>query len=255
MRQWVIDPQAEEAHITATDGAVLRAACFHPMGEPRGAVIILHGIGDHGYSMAGLAQLFRLHGYIALTPDSRAHGGSGGSRITYGLRERDDVHRWVDWIESRYHPAKVYGYGASMGGGVIIQSLAVESRFRAIIAECPFSDFRRAAYDRVSERFFMVPKPLLAPVIEPAFLYARMRLGLDLSEASPEAVLRDATTPVLLIHGTADDHLPIEHSRRLHAANPAHSELWEVPGAGHVGAWAAAGEEFERRVLAWVQDH
>jgi len=88
----------------------MRAACFHPKGEPRGAVLILHGVGDHGYSMAGLAQLFWLRGYLAITPDSRGHGGSGGERITYGLLERDDIHRWVDWIAARFHPPALYGY-------------------------------------------------------------------------------------------------------------------------------------------------
>jgi hypothetical protein len=34
-------------------------------------------------------------GYRVLLPDSRAHGESGGTLATYGLVERDDIHRWT----------------------------------------------------------------------------------------------------------------------------------------------------------------
>ena len=251
-RLWQIDPSAEEATVTATDGAILRGACFRPSGPIRGAVIVLHGVGDHGHSMTGLARLLTRQGYIVLVPDSRAHGGSGGDRITYGLLERTDVVSWLNWIDVRFHPPAYYGYGASLGGGILIQSLEIEPRFRAIIAECPFADFHTVAYDRLSE---MAPKILTAPFIETAFLYTRLRYGLNLYAASPENVLRRSHTPTLLIHGTDDRNIPIEHSRRLHASNPATTELWEIEHATHVNAWARAGTAFETRVIDWFEKH
>ncbi|HEY3738465.1 MAG TPA: alpha/beta fold hydrolase [Bryobacteraceae bacterium] len=255
-RVWQYDPSAEPVSITAADGAILRAACFHPLSdEPRGAVIVLHGVGDHGYSMTGLANLLTAQGYIVLAPDSRAHGGSGGERITYGVLERHDIARWIAWLDENYHPQAFYGYGASLGGATLIQSLnEVKPRFHAIVAECPFANFHTVAYDRLSQ-IVGVPRPFFAPVVEPALLYARMRYGVDLDEANPEEVLRDSQTPVLLIHGTADANIPISHSRRLHAANPKFTELWEIEGAHHVDAWHRAGREFERRVIAWFASH
>ena len=256
MRTWRIHPQAEEASVTARDGAVLRGACFIPLGvKPRGAILALHGVGDHGYSMSGFAQLMTAQGYIVLAPDSRAHGGSGGDRITYGLLERHDVTAWLDWLAQHYHPAAFYGYGASLGGGILLQALEGEPRLRSVVAECPFADFHTVAYDRVSGKFGGLPRFLWSPIVEPAFLYARLRYGLNLHNASPIDTLRKSRTPVLLIHGTEDYNIPVEHSRRLHAANPATTELWEIPRAGHVAAWSTAGEEFERRVIAWFANH
>lgn len=49
-----------------------------------------------------------------------------------------------------------------------------------------------------------------------------------------------AIPPVLLIHGTADSVVGIEHSRRLHALLTEAGKavrLLEVPGEGHGGAW------------------
>ena len=205
--------------------------------------------------MTELAQLLNLHGYVVLTPDSRGHGGSGGDRITFGLLERNDVALWLDWLEARFHPPAFYGYGASLGGVILIHSLEVAGdRFRAIIAECPFADLRAVAYDRLSAES-SVPRFLLAPVIELAFAYARARYGLNLYAANPEAALNRSHTPTLLIHGTSDRNIPIEHSRRLLAGTPRTTELWEVPGGGHVGAWSASGPEYEQRVIDWYATH
>ena len=99
-----------------------------------------------------------------------------------------------------------------------------------------------------------IPSFLFAPIVEPAILYTRVRYGLNLYDASPLDALTRAHTPVLLIHGTDDRNIPIDHSRRLKAANPATTELWEVPHAGHVAAWAT-GVEYERRITVWYATH
>jgi pimeloyl-ACP methyl ester carboxylesterase len=84
-------------------------------------------------------------------------------------------------------------------------------------------------------------------------LYARVRYGIDLEAAAPEAVLRGVRVPVLLIHGSADDNIPPAHSVTLLAANPGSVTLWRVPGAGHTAALGANPEEFSRRVLGWLE--
>ena len=258
-RTWRLAAGAEEAQVEAADGVTLRGACFRPPSGPvRGAVIALHGILGSNDAMSRFAQLLTNQGYIVLAPDSRGHGGSGGELVTYGLLERKDVVCWITWLDTRFHPVAFYGYGTSLGAGILIQALdvqpAVQPKFRAIIAESPFADYRSLAYHRVWQRF-PVPRPLRALIVEPAFLYARLRYGLDFNTASAEAALRRTHTPVLLIHGTADLNIPIEQARRLHAANPSTAELWEIPGGGHIGAWSATGPVFEKRVIDWFEQH
>lgn len=43
--------------------------------------------------------------------------------------------------------------------------------------------------------------------------------------------------PTLIVHGTADDALPIEGARRLAAAVGARATLHEIPGKGHLDLW------------------
>jgi hypothetical protein len=90
--------------IQAADNVELHAWYSVPEHQNGQAIILLHGIGDNRGGVAGYGQAFLRQGYRILLPDSRAHGESGGSVATYGLREGDDIHRWVDWL---------YGKGAT----------------------------------------------------------------------------------------------------------------------------------------------
>lgn len=132
-----------EVAISARDGAVLRARLVSPESGNGDCVITLHGVADGRRGTLGSAQLFVESRYTVLMPDSRGHGESGGEIATYGVLERDDVHRWVDWLIASEHPHNVFAMGESMGGGVLLQSLAVEHRFSAVVAESPFGRFQR----------------------------------------------------------------------------------------------------------------
>jgi dipeptidyl aminopeptidase/acylaminoacyl peptidase len=242
--------------MTAGDGAVLRAWLVHAAKPNGAAAMVLHGIGDSRRGMVYRAKMLAQAGYTVLIPDSRGHGESGGELVTFGILEKDDVHRWADWLAQHEHPQALFGLGSSMGGAILIQALENDTRFRAAVAECPFADFHDAAYDRTGEHMGLtrwMARLLLFPAVEPGLVYSRMKYGLDLRQVQPFAAIARTKVPVLLIHGDADERIPPAHSVALHAANPGGSELWLVPGAGHVTIAKVAGDEFPRRVLAWFQ--
>jgi dipeptidyl aminopeptidase/acylaminoacyl peptidase len=244
----------EPAQTTAPDGTVLRAWLFTPRAANGSAVILLHGVGDTRTGMLGHAAYLLRAGFTVLTPDSRGHGVSGGDYITYGVKEAGDVHAWGDWLFRGRPIARLYGMGESMGAGVILQSLATEPRFRAVVAECSFATFQEIAYERLTDSSGL-PRPVFWPVIQAGYLYARLRYGVDLHQASPLAALRATRVPTLLIHGTADDNIPYRNSEHLYAANPQAATLWLVPGARHVNAMAGDPALYARRVTAWFHDH
>ena len=140
---------------------------------------------------------------------------------------------------------------------MLIQSLAVEPRFSAIVADSSFSSFERIARDRVAEK---LPLPetagtlLAPPLVKAGLVYARLRYGLDFRAASPEAAIAHSTTPFLLIHGLDDRNTLPEHSKILAASNPRITELWLVPGARHTGAFGVAPKEYEKRILDFYQN-
>jgi len=188
----------------------------------------------------------------------RGHGESGGVLATYGLREARDVKDWVAWAKEKQKPNCVFGFGESMGAAILLQSLDHERNFCAVVAESPFADFREGMTDRIAGKLHSqtkIARLALQLPITFGFMYARIRYGLNFSEATPRGIVSHSAVPVLLIHGTADTNLLPRNSEAIHEGNLVGTELWEVPNAVHCGAWKTATKEFEMRVLAWFEVH
>ncbi|HEX3155171.1 MAG TPA: alpha/beta fold hydrolase, partial [Candidatus Angelobacter sp.] len=247
----------QDVAITAAHGVALKAWFVHPHDYNGNAVILLHGITDNR-GVAGYGRLLLAHGYAVLLPDARRHGESGGDLATYGVKESDDIHRWVSWIYAHDPPQCLYGFGESYGAALMLQSLAVEKRFCAVAVESPFSTAREMSYERISGPLHLGPwfgRTLGRPAIWSAVLYARVRYRINLLQPSPLEAVKHSRVPVLLIHGDADRNIAPRHSLLIAAAAPDHAELWLVPHAGHTMAWSVAHREFEDRLLNWFASH
>jgi uncharacterized protein len=245
--------------ITTPDNVTLRAWMIHPHNPNGDAVLLLHGLGDNRLGMIGYAQLLLARRFTVLLPDARAHGTSGGPLATYGLLERNDIHQWADFLADLGptvpdHRRCIFALGESMGAAQLLQSLDTHPSFCAVVAESSFSNFREIAYDRMGQPFHLGPwvgRTLLRPLVEVAFLRARLKYHLRMEDISPEVAA--SKVPVLLIHGQIDSNIPVRHSQRIHARAP-NTALWEVPGADHCGALSASPNEFEHRLLAWFKN-
>lgn len=250
--------ELSDVSITASDGAVLRGWQIRPAASNGNAVILLHGVGDNRLGVSGYGTWLARNHYTVLLPDARAHGYSGGDLATYGLKESDDIHRWVDWLEVNDHPNCVFGFGESMGAAQILQSLTKERRFCAVIAESSFATFREVAYARFGRPFRTGPwlgRTFFWPTVEVGFLYVREKFGLNMEAASPADAVAHSPTPVFLMHGLSDENIPSFHSAEIQARNPSRVTLWRVAGAGHCGTHSVAPQEFERKVLTWFAEH
>jgi fermentation-respiration switch protein FrsA (DUF1100 family) len=118
---------------------------------------------------------------------------------------------------------------------------------RAIIADSvfadmtPFLDYQLAHTGGVPSFF--------APGVAAT---GRALYGLDVPGNSPARALASlGKRPVLLIHGTADQDIPVANAYLLQkaASNNPNFELWIVPGSGHTMAYPDHPEEFQRRTL------
>jgi pimeloyl-ACP methyl ester carboxylesterase len=229
-----------------------------PARENGSTVVLFHGVTDNRLGVAGYGELFLSKGYSLLLPDARGHGESDGEIATYGVLEAEDVRRWVDLAYSSNTTRCVYGFGESMGAGIVMQSLRIEKRFCAVVEESGFAEFREAAYDRLGEKMDIGPwfgQTLMRPAIEFGILYARLKFGVNLTEASARSAVAQSSVPVLLIHGDADKNIRPRNADLIHQAAPSNTELWKVPDAAHCGAWAQAHEEFDRRVIEFFSSH
>ncbi|MGA2570515.1 MAG: alpha/beta fold hydrolase [Terracidiphilus sp.] len=247
--------------ITAADGAALRAWLFRSNQGNGDAVIVLHGKGDNRLGVLAPAELLLRHGYSVLLPDSRGQGVSDGDIATYGIKEADDIRRWFDWLAQTQAPHCIDGLGESMGAAEVLQSLRTISGYCAVVAESPFSSFRDASFDRIGQWFGTGPwlgRTLLRPTIGFGFLYLLSKYSVNLAHDDPAQAVAASRVPVLLIDGLLDDTLPPHNDEKILAVSRGRNPdvaLWEPPDAGHTGALGAEPEEYERRVIGWLQSH
>lgn len=247
----------QNVSVNAIDGAVLRAWYVVPEKDNGSAVILLHGVGDNREGVGGYARLFLDHGYRVLLPDARAHGTSGGDMATYGLREAGDIKQWVEWLQVG-NPKCVYGFGESMGAALLLQALAAEPRFCAMVVESPFATFKQVAYERAARYTrmpFWVGRTIECPIVDFALFYVRRKYSIDFGTANPRDALANTKVPALLIGDEKDVDILPYHAVELYEANRAVTELWMVKGAAHGGAWGADPTEFNRRVISFFEDH
>jgi fermentation-respiration switch protein FrsA (DUF1100 family) len=255
----------QNASQTALDGTTLSAWYVQPTQWRGDSVILLHGVEDNRQGMTSYAWMFLDAGYAVLLPDARGHGESGGKISTYGLLESGDIRDWAGWLarrkptteQSNRNPC-LYLFGESMGAAIALQATAVTPHLCAVAAEDSFASFREIGYVRVAQRLGFsigVSHVVAWPMLNFAFLYARLHDGLDFDRVSPEEDLTQSRVPSLLIAGEDDSNIPAWNSQRIAKRAGSAAELWLVPGAGHTLAARVAPLAFRDRVLDWFGSH
>ncbi|HEX8966798.1 MAG TPA: alpha/beta hydrolase [Chloroflexota bacterium] len=235
---------------SATDRVRLRG--WYLPAQGRRAIIFVHGIDKNRWDswehIPQKARMFVEHGFDVLAFDLRGHGESGGERLGFGWLERRDVQGAVAFVQQRGIPAGRIGLQAhSYGAAVGLLSAGIVPDIGGVVADSGFADVRSLVERELQLRGF---PPIFAAGIS---LGANRLYGISLDDIAPEnQVWRIAPRPVLFIHGTADERIPVDNSYRLYAAarNPA-AELWIVPAAAHVQAFTVDPEVYSERVLAF----
>jgi fermentation-respiration switch protein FrsA (DUF1100 family) len=228
---------------------------YLPSPDGDDAVIFVHGIGGvrSGDNALAIAKALVDDGISVLLFDLRAHGSSRGERVSAGYFEKDDALGAYDYLMRRPDaPSAVGLLGFSMGGGIAVLAAAEEPRIEALVVDSPFADVSDLiAHEAARKTPF--PESVVPAFIPGARLLAELLYGIDIGSLKPERAVTSLAYPVLVIHGDADERIPVAHGRRIAAAAPNGSVLWEVTGAGHVDSSTVAPEEYKRRVIEYFR--
>ena len=111
------------AWINMADGQPL-FLCDWPCAQARGAVLIVHGLGEHSGRYQRLAQWFNQRGYAVRGYDQRGHGLTPGRRGA--VRHRDDLLEDLATVYNDYAsglPRAPLLLGHSMGGLVAARTV------------------------------------------------------------------------------------------------------------------------------------
>jgi acylglycerol lipase len=236
--------QRVEGRLPGAGGVELFWQGWLPRGEPRGVLLICHGLGEHTGRYLNVADALVPDGWAVYGVDHRGHGRSGGRRA--------HVRHYADWLAdfdgfrravvARHPGLPVFLLGHSMGGQIALAyALDHEPDLAGLVLSAP-----ALANDTVPKAAVGVLRVVgkVAPTLRPAGIdtskiskdptvyaeyeadplvhHGRPTLGLSMAivgrfEVLPERA-RDLRLPVLMQHGALDAIVDPTGFRRLEAA-------------------------------------
>jgi len=109
-----------ELSLTSADGLRLVGSAWAPAVEPRGVVVVVHGLKDHAQRYHGLAAALTQDGWAVEGFDLRGHARSEGPRAW--VRRFDDLLGDLDrvfaLVRERHPGLPIVLFGHSMGGAL-----------------------------------------------------------------------------------------------------------------------------------------
>jgi fermentation-respiration switch protein FrsA (DUF1100 family) len=238
----------ENISFKTKDGLTLRG-WFIPANSSNysnAAIIIGHGFPFDKNNILPVTKFLNKH-YNLLYYDFRYFGESDGKITTLVYKEQDDMLQAINYLKKRnISSIGILGFSLSAATSLLINSEDIN----AIVADSSFSSM----HEVMKKVFFIFPSITKYPFIWLTSLYAKIFLGMKISELSPEEHVKSINTPILFIHGTKDSQIPVEHSKILHKNAP-NSQLWLVQGADHGMSYSNNPEEYKKRVMEFFDKH
>ena len=245
---------SERVSILSAEGLRL-AADYYPGRPGRPVHICCHGYRSQGpRDFCGIAQMLLEEGDGVLLIHQRSQGNSEGHTITFGVREREDVLLWARYAERRFGPqTPLFLYGLSMGAATVLMAsaLPLPGSVKGVIADCPFDSPREIIVHTAQKA---VPHAeLLWPFFQVgAFLFGH---GLRFGTVCCHEAVRQATVPILILHGEDDRFVPDAMSAPIAAAAPDRIARFLFPHAGHGMSFFADTERYVSVTRAFVEEH
>jgi alpha-beta hydrolase superfamily lysophospholipase len=273
--------ETASGHFITHDGLSLSTLRFHVKESALEPVILIHGLADHSRSLPyqRLGAFLAAQGFEVFAFDRRGSGASAG-RANYAAKWddlTDDLGRFVDIVEDQCGrlPSLV---GLSFGGLQALDfALRSPQSLHSCVAMAPALDV--SATSRWLRRILPVladwwPTLSVDPGLDDSVLTrdplicrayrtdplwrARTTTALAIGAlATIDRVHRHAphfTTPLLILHGTADRIVPIQGTRNAFPRFGSEDKTFlELPGAFHALPIEPNGDEVAAHIADWLR--
>lgn len=118
-------PQLTESYARMEDGYLLPLSHWEAEGDTRAVLLSLHGLNDYSQAFDNLGRYLACHGITVIAYDQRGFGKTDGAGLWHGSeRLGADLVTMTALLRERYAGIPLYLLGESMGGAVVLTSLA-----------------------------------------------------------------------------------------------------------------------------------
>ncbi|MDT5278330.1 MAG: hypothetical protein QOG95_5262 [Mycobacterium sp.] len=251
-----------------------------PDTTPRGVVVLSHGFGEHARRYDHVAQRFGQDALVTYALDHRGHGRSGGKRVLVkDISEYTGDFDTLVGIAGKEHPGVTrVVLGHSMGGGIVfaygverpdaydlmvLSGPAVAAQtavspplgwlaktLGAIVPGLPVQQLDAGAVSRD-------PAVVDAYNTDPLVYHGKVPAGVAralvlVGETMPKRAAA-LTAPLLVVHGSEDQLIPVDGSRQLaDAVDSSDVELKVYPGLYHEVFNEPERDQVLDDVVSWI---
>lgn len=228
--EWFAHSNRSDDFIDSYDGLKLHALRIVNNEDSHKWIVIQHGISS--YSGTLLEHMYEAdhRGFNILAPDARGYGMSEGKYTGLGWCEHYDLISWINYLINLDPLAEIVLYGMNVGAAAVMNAIGdyLPSNVKCAISEGGYKEIKDIIRMQIQEttkvegKFFM-------PAVD---FYVRQILHFSMNDISTKRQLSQATTPVLFIHGSQDELVPVSHAYDNYYACASQKELYLVENGG-----------------------
>lgn len=228
MRQEVLTPeklslQYSDIFLTTQDGQNIHGWHLPSKKTNKGNLVFFHGnaqnISTHIASIHWLPEM----GYDVYLFDYRGYGRSSGNPHIEGVML--DAKAVLDYVTNDLNLKNIIVFGQSLGGAIALNAVAdsnSKENIKSVIIDSSFSSFREIAKEKLSSNLFTW-----------LFQYPFSFAFTDKYKAR-DAAARISPIPLLILHGNADETIPIHHGRDIFYSAQPPKMFWEIDSGRHI---------------------
>ncbi|MFL0248227.1 alpha/beta hydrolase [Candidatus Clostridium stratigraminis] len=221
----------------------------------KNTIILLHDFSDSRYSSLKYIDMYLDKGFNILIYDSRNHGKTGGSNITFGFLEKYDLDRWITWVAAKNKGGIIGVHGEGLGAATALLQATLNEASRKVsfyIADSSDSNLEQLFKLKLQENY-NIRNPFLVKFI---LFYTdkvnKYNNQFTLKEASPINYIKMISTPILFIHGENDTNIPKDMSEALYNIKPDIKSIYIAPKAGHLEEYISNKHEYKEVITKFI---
>lgn len=244
----------EDITLTSSDGVRI-SGWWIPADNPRGTVVLVHGLNRSRIEMAKKVEPLHAWGFNCILIDLRHHGASAPHATTFGLTEQRDARAAVDFALSKFDGPVVL-WGVSLGGATVTLEAAGDPRVKGLITDSAYDSLPNTVRHHLSlARGFRFRGVRILKVVPPwptasiVLFWMKQRGSFDPEAVDVVAAAAKMTDrPTLFVANRGDARIPHEIAAEMSRLAGPKSSLLLTDSKSHGGAWRDAREPYEAAV-------
>lgn len=253
-KEWLIAQPLEPVSVKARDGITLKGHYLASEEPGKRLVLCLHGYTSNGLSnFCAMAQYYQSMGFDMLIVDHRAHNESEGDYAGFGILDRFDCRKWIEYAVSRFgEDIEIMLHGISMGASTALMTLGfndLPKQVKCAVSDCAFTSPYDVFAHVVKRDYKMQPFPMM----NFCDIICKKKAGYRFRDYSTLTALKSTDRPVLLIHGEKDNFVPVWMTDKNYEVCASPKEKVIVKNAGHGASYYENQKQYEEAVTAFVE--